>query len=189
MATFCTYDIGNHIEYKNGQRILYSGAIPTSDPLVTMETVETILNLSIMASEVPLDAPWTAPSAAEWDAQMVATWMDNNISSRDVRSLFTLAVQAVSSAELRDVSFLHFLFYFHSGDNLNTLLSVNRGAQESRFSGGAQAISNKVAEALGESVVLNAPVHTIAQDDTGVRVKSDILLFMAKRAIVAIHQH
>jgi len=37
---------------------------------------------------------------------MVTTWMDNNISSRDVRSLFTLAVQAVFSAELRDVSFL-----------------------------------------------------------------------------------
>lgn len=51
---------------------------------------------------------------------------------------------------------------------------------------GAQAISNKVVEALGESVVLNAPVHTIAQDDTGVRVESDILLVTAKRAIVAI---
>lgn len=186
VTTFRTYDTGNHIEYKNGRRTLYSGAIPTSDPLVTMEVVEALLNVSMMASEVPLDAPWTAPSAAEWDAQTAATWMDNNISFGDVRNLFTLAVQAVFSIEPRDVSFLHFLFYIHSGGNLNSLLSVSRGAQESRFSGGAQAISNKVAGLLGDRVVLNASVHTIAQDDTGVRAESDTLHVTAQRAIIAL---
>ncbi len=186
VTTFRTYDSGNHIEYKNGRHTLYSGAIPTSDSLVTMEVVEALLNVSMMASEVPLDAPWTAPAAAEWDAQTVATWMEKNISFGDVRNLFTLAIQAVFSVEPRDVSFLHFLFYIHSGGNLNALLSVTRGAQESRFSGGAQAISNKVAGALGERVVLNAPVHTIVQDNTGVRVESDALHVAAQRAIIAI---
>ena len=186
VTTFRTYDSGNHIEYKNGRHTLYSGAIPTGDPLVTMEVVEALLNVSLMASEVPLDAPWTAPSADEWDAQTVATWMEKNISSGDVRNLFALAIQAVFSVEPRDVSFLHFLFYIHSGGNLNALLSVTRGAQESRFSGGSQAIANKMAEELGERVVLNAPVHTIGQDNTGVLVESDALHVTAQRAIIAI---
>src|SRR6202049_2060546 len=110
VPTFPTYNEGKNIEYQHGQRMTYEGAISTVDPLVTMETVETILNLNMMANEVPLDAPWNAPLAAEWDAQTVATWMIQNIESGDVRTLFTLAVQAVFSVEPQDLFFLHFLF-------------------------------------------------------------------------------
>lgn len=183
---FRLYDSGNNIEYKRGQRIAYSGTIPTSEPMVTMEVVEMLLNLSIMASEVPLDAPWTAPLAAEWDAQTMATWAERNVQNEDACSLLTLLIESVFSVEPRDLSLLHFLFYVHSAGNLNMLLSVTGGAQESRFVGGAQAISNGVAAVLGERVVLNAPVHTIAQDDAGVRVLSDALSITARRAIIAI---
>ncbi len=186
VTTFPTYNSGSHIEYKQGKRATYTGAIPTSDPLVTMEAVETLLNVSILAQEVPLDAPWTAPSAGEWDAQTVASWIERNIESEGARNLLTLGVQAVFSVEPRDLSFLHFLFYIHSGGNLNMLLSVARGAQERRFSGGAQSIANLVAAELGERVVLNAPVHTITQDERGVRVESDSLSVTARRAIIAL---
>src|SRR5437588_8425649 len=39
VSTFQSYDSGDNIEYRNGQRTTYSGAIPTTDPLVTMETI------------------------------------------------------------------------------------------------------------------------------------------------------
>lgn len=186
VSTFPTYNHGKNIEYRDGQRMTYEGAISTVDPLVTMETVETILNLNMMASEVPLDAPWNAPMAAEWDAQTVATWMGQNIASEKVRDLFALGVQAVFSVEPRDLSFLHFLFYIHSGGNLNQLLSVARGAQERRFHGGSQSIANNVAQELGERVLLNAPVHTITQDAGGVRVEGDDFMVSAQLAIIAI---
>ncbi|HEV2582584.1 MAG TPA: FAD-dependent oxidoreductase, partial [Ktedonobacteraceae bacterium] len=172
--------------YKRGQRTTYAGTIPTSEPLVTMEVVEMLLNLSMMASEVPLDAPWTAPLATEWDAQTMATWAELNVQNEGARDLLTLVVQAVFSVEPRDISLLPFLFYVHSAGNLNMLLSVAGGAQESRFVGGAQSIANSVAEALGERVILNTPVHTIVQDETGVRVESDALSVTARRAIIAI---
>ena len=61
------------------------------------------------------------------------------------------------------------------------------GAQESRFHQGAQYISNCMAQSLGHQVVrLDTPVHTIAQNETGVRVVTDRGEFQAKRAIVAI---
>jgi monoamine oxidase len=186
VPTFPTYNEGKNIEYQHGQRMTYEGAISTIDPLVTMETVETILNLNMMANEVPLDAPWNAPLAAEWDAQTVATWMHQNIESEAVRTLFTLAVQAVFSVEPQDLSFLHFLFYIHSGGNLNQLLSVARGAQERRFHGGSQSIANAIARELGERVTLNAPVHTITQDTGGARVECDNVVVSAQRAIIAI---
>jgi monoamine oxidase len=186
VKTFRMYDAGNNIEYNDGQRNLYAGAIPMGDPLVAMEAVESMLNLNIMASDVPLDAPWTAPSATEWDAQTVATWMETNIQSEGARKLLTLAVQAVFSAEPRDFSLLHFLFYTHSGGSLNQLISITRGAQESRFHGGSQLISQRVAETLGNRVVMNAPVHTIGQDDAGVFAEGDTIAVIAKQAIIAI---
>jgi monoamine oxidase len=186
IGTFRTYDSGNNIEYKRGQRLTYSGTIPMSEPLVTMEVVEMLLKLSMMASEVPLNAPWTAPLAAEWDAQTMASWAERNVENEGARDLLALAIESVFSVEPRDISLLHFLFYVHSGGNLNMLLSVTGGAQESRFVGGAQAVANKVAGALGERVILNAPVHTIAQDGSGVRVECEALSVTARRAIIAI---
>lgn len=186
VKTFRTYDSGNNIEFKRGQRITYSGTVPTSEPLVTMEAVEMLLNLSIMASEVPLDAPWTAPMAEEWDAQTMATWAEQHVQNAGARDLLTVAIESVFSVEPRDLSLLHFLFYVHSAGNLNVLLSVTGGAQESRFVGGAQAITNRVAEELGERVMISAPVHTIIQEDMSVQAVSDALSVTARRAIIAI---
>ncbi len=186
VSTFRMYDSGNNLQFQDGQRTIYSGAIPIDDPLVAMETVETMLQLNLMANEVPLDAPWEAAKAEEWDTHTVATWMENNIPSPEVRKLLALAIQSVFSAEPRDISLLHVLFYIHSAGSLKQLISVTGGAQESRFHGGAQQISVKVADTLGERVILNAPVHTISQDDAGVRVESDALTVKAQRTIVAI---
>jgi monoamine oxidase len=103
-----------------------------------------------------------------------------------VRELFALGVQAVFSVEPRDLSLLHFLFYIHSGGNLNQLLSVARGAQERRFHGGSQEIANRVAQELGERVMLDAPVHTVTQDVDGVRVEGDNFVVSARRVIIAL---
>jgi monoamine oxidase len=78
------------------------------------------------------------------------------------------------------------LFYIHSAGNLMDLVAVTGGAQESRIVGGTQQLSDKMAAALGERVILNAPVHTIAQDEHGVRVEADGAKVRAKRAIIAL---
>ena len=169
-TTFPTYNEGKNIEFYKGERLVYEGAIPMGDPLATMETVEALLELNLMAQEVPLEAPWKASRAAEWDGQTVETWMRAHIESAHARHLLTLGVESVFSVEPRDLSLLHFLFYIHSGGNLNLLLSVAGGAQERRFHQGAQYISERVAAELGERVILQAPVHTISQDEQGVRV-------------------
>lgn len=186
VGTFLSYDSGNNIEQRGGQRHFYSGPVPMHDPLVSMEVIESMLNLNMLAREVPLAAPWEASEAQAWDAQTFATWMEANVSAGGTRSLLTLAIQAVFSAEPRDLSLLHVLFYIHSAGSLNQLVSVTRGAQESRFHGGSQTVSNRVAQELGERVILNTPVHSISQDEHGVRVEADTLLVTAQRAIVAI---
>jgi monoamine oxidase len=100
--------------------------------------------------------------------------------------LLELAIQAVFSAEPRDLSLLHVLFYIRSAGGLMDLIGVTGGAQETRFTTGAQTIANRLAEALGECVILNAPVHTISQDASGARIEADAVTLTCDRVIVAL---
>lgn len=186
ITTYKTYDTGNNVQYRDGQRHVYSGAIPTTDAIASADTIEAMLTLNMMAMRVPLASPWTAASAAEWDAQTVATWIAANVPSPGARALLTLGVQAVFSAEPRDLSLLHFLFYVHSAGGLMDLLAVTGGAQETRFTGGAQTIASRLAEALGQRVILSSPIHTVAHDSGGVRVEGDGGTITARRAIITL---
>ena len=186
VTSFPTYNEGKNIELYEGQRFVYEGALPMGDPLAMMESIEAMLDLNLMAAEVPLETPWTASNATEWDGQTVETWLQTHVESAHARQLMTLAVESVFSVEPRDLSLLHFLFYVHSGGNINQLLSVTDGAQERRFHTGAQSISDRVATELGERVVLNTPVHTLYHDEQGVRILSDTLIVQARRALIAI---
>lgn len=186
ITTFPTYNEGKNIEFYGRERFEYEGAVPMGDPVALMESIEAMLDLSLMASEVPLEQPWTAARASEWDGQTVETWIQGHIESEHARQLLTLAVESVFSVEPRDLSLLHFLFYVRSGGTINQLLSVADGAQERRFHEGAQAISQHLAAALGERVVLNMPVHTLFHGEHGVRAEGDTLAVEARRAIIAI---
>ncbi len=186
VQTFKTYDTGKNIEYRRGGRITYSGAIPTHDPATSADVVEAMLTLNMMATQVPLDAPWTAPKALEWDSQTFDTWIRANARSDEARELMELVIQAVFSVEARDISLLHVLFYIHSAGNLMDLVAVTSGAQERRCVDGTQQLSEKLAEALDDRVILNAPAHTIAQDERSVRVEADGVMVTAEHAILAL---
>src|SRR5438874_13641771 len=64
------------------------------------------------------------------------------------------------------------------------LTDIEGGAQQDRFVGGSQRISELMAAALGDRVVLSAPVRSIEQAD-GVTVHADGIDVHARRCIVA----
>jgi len=169
VETFQVYDQGKNIEYRDGQRHLYSGPISDADPASAADIIETILDVDLMALEVPLAAPWSAARAAEWDGQTFETWLERNSPSPRVAEALTLFVEAVLCCEPRDVSALHVLFYIHSAGGVQKLIGVRGNAQDSRFRGGAQATAGRIAAQLGDALILGAPVRDIWQGD-GVRV-------------------
>ena len=110
-----------------------------------------------MAEEVPLAAPWTAPKAREWDSQTLESWKLANMKTEEGRLLLDLGIEAVFAGEPRDVSLLHVLFYIHSAGSFENLINTAGGAQESRFVGGSQTVSKRVAARLGRRVLLGTP--------------------------------
>jgi monoamine oxidase len=186
VETFPTHDEGdNLIEYR-GRLRRHQGAIPRINPLVLVDVEQAQRRLNRLARKVPLDAPWEAPGAARLDGQTVASWMRRNLATGGGRMLLELGIEAVWAAQPEDLSLLHVLFYIHSAGDLEMLFETAGGAQQDRFLGGSQLVALRMAEELGERVVLGAPVRRIEHGADGVTVHGEGALARGKRALVAI---
>jgi monoamine oxidase len=184
---FPTYNEGENIVTYRGAHRRYTGAIPKLPPPVLIDIGQAQFRLDRMAKRVPLEAPWSARRAEEWDAETVETWLRRHMRTPGGREMLRLGVASVFSAEACDMSLLHFLFYSHSGGLLDRLFNVKDGAQECRFVGGSQLIPIKLADRLGDAVALESPVRAIGQDDEVVTVKADGRgVVTASYAVVAI---
>ncbi len=184
VKTFPTYNTGLNVYDRLGALKTYTGAIPPAEPAAIGDIAVALNSLNRMAGEVPLDAPWKAPKAREWDSQTLETWKLTNMKTDEGKLLLDLGVEAVFAGEPRDVSLLHVLFYIHSAGSFDNLINTAGGAQETRFVGGSQLVSRKVAAALGSRVVLGSPVRRIVQGRHGVRVESERLDVEARFCVV-----
>ncbi len=185
--TFPTHDPGGNLELFGGRRSTYDGPVPKGDPATTAAAVAAMLDLDLMALQVPPGAPWLAPDASAWDSQTFQSWIDAEVDEQGARDALALASQAVFSVEPRDLSLLHVLFYLRSAGGFLPLLAVTGGAQERRFVTGAQTVADRLADELGDRVLLGAPVRTLEQDASGVTVSADPgLVLRARRAVVAL---
>jgi len=95
-----------------------------------------------------------------------------------VRGLFT--------GDLHETSLLHLLFLARSHGSIDTLFRIEGGAQENLVEGGAGSIAERVADALGDSVRLHAPVRSIAQRSDHVVVGAGDLTVSARHAVVTV---
>jgi monoamine oxidase len=148
----------------------HRGATPRLGPFALADLAQGLTRFTRLANRVGLVEPWRSPKAAVHDGQTFETWIRRNLRTPTGRAYFRIACEAVFSAESTDLSLLHALFYAHSGTDLETLLSVDRGAQQDRIVGGSIRIAQTMADQLGDRVRLGSPVRTIAQDDAGVVV-------------------
>ncbi len=188
VETFPTHVDGRTVFYENGSRSEYAEGeeVPLLDPGASEEVETAFRNLSGLAEGFPADEPWRAGRAAEWDGQTLETWKLRNMKSAGARFYFDLAVESLYACEPRDLSLLCVLADVAASGSSAGLFEIEASAEEYRFLGGAQEVSVRVAEGLGESVVLGSPVRRIIQEKRGVRVKSDRVEVEAAAVIVTV---
>jgi monoamine oxidase len=192
VKTFPTYNAGSNVQIAGGARSLYA-AVPgiPSDPEVVAGLAK-VLELDALAKQAGVAAPWKAKKAREWDRMTLGDWVNANVASPRARAILTAASEAIWGADPAAMSLLYALQYIaaagdskHAGSFLR-LINTAGGAQEQRFVGGSQLISERVADRLGNRVVLRAPVRTIAQADGAVNVLADTVSVHARQVIVAV---
>jgi monoamine oxidase len=196
IGTFKAYNQGENVMIARGLRSTYAAvpAIPKDpqDPNVYTDTLSTLGAADQLGREVGVRAPWKAKTAAKLDRQTIAQWAKANMKSPITPTLLDAANQAIYGKDLSQVSLLFNAFYTAgAGDAKNPgsygrLITVQGGAQESRFKGGSQDIAIRVAAALGPRVKLSSPVRSVKQGKRGVTVVADGITVTAKRVILAL---
>lgn len=196
VATFPTYDTGDDLYINPPTRLTYSDTSPTGtappDPTIAAEVTEVVEELDQMSTSVPVDAPWSASSAAQWDGETLDSWINSTPHTSRFKALVPAATRPIFGAEPRELSLLFVLFYIAaSGDAQHTgtferNFDTRGGAQMWRFVGGSQVIALKMAHQMRKRIVLRSPVRRITQGKHGVKVHSERLTVHAKRVIVAI---
>src|SRR5207253_4938228 len=197
VGTFPTYNTGDNVFYGPRGRETYANNTPLGtapvDPVVDPDIILAVAQLDQMSTSVPVDQPWTASSADDWDRQTLDAWLRANTSGNsEFMAVTSAATEAIFGCESRELSLLYTLFYIAASGNEQNQGTFERnfntagGAQEQRFVGGAQTIALRVAADLGPMVRLNAPVTRINQATTLVTVYSDRHRFFAQRVIVAV---
>ena len=135
------------------------GAVPRLSPFALADLAQGLLRFARLAARTDLERPWRTLGAEVLDGQTWESWIRRNLRTKVGRAYFHVACEAVWAAEASDVSLLHALFYTHSNADLDTLLAVDRGAQQDRVVGGSVLVADAMAAALGERVVLGRPVR------------------------------
>ena len=160
-------------------------AVPRINPVALADLAQGLVRFGRLARRTDLDAPWTTPGAHRLDEQTLATWIRRNLRTPQGRAYFELFTEGVFACEPADLSLLHALFYTHSGTDFDTLMAVDRGAQQDRIDGGSVLVSERMAEGL--DVRLGQPVAAISQDDSGVSVTTrDGSRFEGSRVVVTV---
>lgn len=144
------------------------GAVPKLGPFALADLGQGLLRFARMAKTVPLDEPWAAGKAHVWDGQTFESWIRRNLRTPSGRAYFRIACEAVFSADSADMSLLHALFYANANGDLETLLAVDKGAQQDRVVGGTIRVAEELAAGL--DVRLSSPVRTIRHRSDSVEV-------------------
>jgi monoamine oxidase len=187
IATFPTWTRGDNLVVVAGRAKRYRGTIPKLGLASLLNVGFAQWRLESMSKKVPLEAPWSAPKAAEWDARSLGDWLDANIKTKSARALFDAGLETVYAAGGHQISLLHALFYIHSGGDLDVLLGneeKRNGAQATRIDGGMQRVAEKLAASL--AVRLSCAVRRIENGADRVIVHHDGGSLRAARVIVAI---
>ena len=187
VSTYKTWVRGAHLLVDEGRMRPYHGLIPKISPLAVVTIAWAQARLDWNSKRVPVDAPWTAKHAAEWDSRSVAWWLQRSgVRTTVARDLFEMAVRGLFTGSLDETSFLHLLFLVRAHGSINTLFSIKGGSQENMVEGGAGSIAQRMADALGDGVHVGAPVRRVSQRRGHVLVEADGVSVSARHAVISV---
>lgn len=183
---FASHDEGERITYYRGRRVHYTGLAPRVSPLVLADFAQAIVRIERLVRTIPVDRPWDAPRAREWDSQTFWGWCRRNIASEGARALIALGTECAFCASPADISFLHVLLYSKASGGFLYLMDVTGGIQQYRFEGGAHGVAERLAKGVAGELRLGAVVRGIRQRSDSVVVHGRDLEVEARRVVVAL---
>jgi monoamine oxidase len=188
VETYPQYDEGETSYDLGGSGMLRENEfhVRFAEELAELERV--LRTLDELAAAVPVEAPWLAPRAAEWDVVTAGDWYDAQGLSPVARTLLEICTVGILAVPTVEVSFLHLLFTIQTCGVTSALFAESEGgAQTTRFVGGTSEIPRRLAALISDYILLDVPVQLIehTKDSVTVHCRGG-LVARARRVIVAI---
>jgi monoamine oxidase len=183
---FPSWGEGKMVLVRNRERHVSDGLFLPEDGHAAGEVTAAAKELAAMAASVPIDAPWRAEHAREWDAQRLHAWLAESVASERGRIALATAIEGVFARNATATSLLAALYWVRCGDPLVPFTAAEDPGPERRFVGGAQQLSELMARALGDRVLLGRAVDELEQTGDRVLVSAAGLAVESRRAIVSL---
>ncbi|WNG89181.1 flavin monoamine oxidase family protein [Mycobacterium sp. ITM-2016-00317] len=182
-----TYGKGKNLIRWRGSVRSYRSTIPRLSIIELVDVSRIQWRFERVCRRVPVEQPWTSPIARNLDGVSLDGWLRSLHAGASTRDLMTIMSRVTWGAEPDAVSMLHAVRYVKAAGGLSRMLDVEGGAQQERFPAGTQQIAERMAEQLGERVVLGAPVRRIARGaDHMLTVTTDRAEYRGAAVIVAV---
>ncbi len=182
-----TYGRGKNLIRWRGRVRSYRSTIPRLSMLELVDVSRIQWRFDRISRKVPVAEPWTSPIAGDLDAVSLDKWLRSVHASASTHDLMAIMARVTWGCEPDAVSMLHAVRYVKAAGGLGRMLDTEGGAQQDRFLAGTQQIALRMADELGDRVVLDAPVTCIQRNQDGtVTVASRQSDFTARAVVVAI---
>ncbi|HEY8002202.1 MAG: flavin monoamine oxidase family protein [Vicinamibacteria bacterium] len=142
--------------------------------------------LDALANELDPEAPWAHPDAAELDAITFEAWLRREVADEMAQDLLRSWLAGGFLAKpAHTFSLLQGLWMIAGAGGTYELFEPDQCLAH-RVVGGSQLIAIRLAERLGDRVVLDAPARDIRWSDGGVEVGTEAATVTARAVIVAV---
>ena len=181
VATFPTMADGRALTIVDGRVVADEPALATD-----AAAAEVVARLDSLAVGVPADAPWLAPDAEALDRQTLDRWLADEVADAAGRRYVDVIIEELMTAPTRELSLLTVLHAARTSGSLAAALGIEGGAQETRVVGGLASLAQRMADDLGERVVLATPVRRISWLAEAAIVDHSGGTLLARHVVVAV---
>ncbi|KXX58795.1 flavin monoamine oxidase family protein [Rhodococcus sp. LB1] len=187
LETYPTFQTGYELREIDGTLCRFESDVDSWAPDEAEDIGRSITELETLAASIDPVSPWGSPNATDLDTITFREWMTKTCRTARGHQFWASVIGGIWGAEVFETSLLHVLIGVRAaGGELAAMTETAGGAQQDRIVGGSQLISTRMAEALGERVLLDSPVRSIEHDDTGVTVVSDRCTARSTHVVVTV---
>ncbi|WP_221585498.1 NAD(P)/FAD-dependent oxidoreductase [Microbacterium sp. G2-8] len=186
LDTFDRYREGDSLYIsKAGELTRFTGDIFPVAPETEAELVRIIAKLDALSAEMDPERPWEHPRAEELDRISFDAWLAAETDDQEARDNIALYIgPAMLTKPAHAFSILQAMLMASSAGSFSNLVDADF-ILDKRIVQGMQAVSEGLAERVGDDVYLKQPVRRIRYDENGVVVTSDGMTVRAKRVVLA----
>ncbi|MDJ0003130.1 MULTISPECIES: NAD(P)/FAD-dependent oxidoreductase [Nocardiaceae] len=188
LETFDRYREGESVYISAaGERTRYSGDSFPVDETTEKEMDRLVALLDDLAAQVGPEEPWAHPLARELDTISFEQWLIRESDDAEARGNIGMFIAGgMLTKPAHAFSALQAVLMAASAGSFSHLVDENF-ILDKRVVGGMQRVSIRMAAALGDDVILAAPVRTVRWNSDGATVFADgDIEVHAKRVVLAV---